>query len=86
MVGIPAETPRDAVAALIADVMALAVHLDKTLGVRLIPVPGAKPGDVYDLGGLYGQVAVIDLPHSGEVALVQRRGVAPPGIERLKKG
>ncbi|ABO09419.1 PFL family protein [Pyrobaculum calidifontis] len=86
MVGIPAETPRDTVAALIADVMALAVHLDKTLGVRLIPVPGAKPGDVYDLGGLYGQVAVIGLPHSGEVALVQRRGVAPPGIERLKKG
>jgi len=85
MVGIPGDASPEAVAALIADVMALAVHLDKPLGVRLVPVPGAKPGDVYDLGGLYGSVAVMDLP-SSKIPLVSRGGTAPPGVERLKKG
>jgi uncharacterized protein (UPF0210 family) len=85
MVGIPGDASPEAVAALIADVMALAVHLDKPLGVRLVPIPGAKPGDVYDLGGLYGSVAVMDLP-SSKIPLMARGGTAPPGVERLKKG
>ena len=85
MVGIPGDASPEAVAALVADVMALAVHLDKPLGVRLVPVPGAKPGDVCDLGGLYGSVAVMDLP-SSKIPLMARGGTAPPGVERLKKG
>ena len=86
MVGIPGDASPDAVAALIADVMALAVHLDKPLGVRLVPVPGAKPGDVYELGGLYGSVAVVDASSYSRIPLVSRGGTAPPGVERLKKG
>ncbi|MEM1571246.1 PFL family protein [Pyrobaculum sp.] len=86
MVGIPADVGPDVVAAIIADVMALAVHLDKPLGVRLIPVPGARPGDIYDLGGLYGRVAVVDASRYSKIPLVARPGTAPPGVERLKKG
>ncbi|MEM1597310.1 MAG: PFL family protein [Pyrobaculum sp.] len=86
MVGIPGDAPVDAVAALIADVMAMAVHLDKPLGVRLVPVPGGRPGAVYNIGGLYGSVPVVDLKAPGPVSLVKRGGTAPPGIERLKKG
>ncbi|MFN3805367.1 MAG: PFL family protein [Pyrobaculum sp.] len=86
MAGIPGDTPVEAVAALIADVMAIAVHLDKPLGVRLVPIPGGKPGDVYDLGGLYGKVAVMELPSYGKIPLASRGGTAPPGVERLKKG
>ncbi|MFN7104974.1 MAG: PFL family protein [Pyrobaculum sp.] len=86
MAGIPGDTPTEAVAAVIADVMALAIHLDKPLGVRLVPIPHGKPGDVYDLGGLYGKVAVIDLASRGPIALMSRSGVVPPGVERLKKG
>jgi uncharacterized protein (UPF0210 family) len=86
MVGIPADASPEAVAALVADVMALAVHLDKPLGVRLVPIPGAKPGDVYDLGGLYGSVAVIDVSRYSKIPLMARGGTAPPGVERLKKG
>ncbi|ACB39848.1 PFL family protein [Pyrobaculum neutrophilum] len=86
MAGIPGDAPPDAVAALIADVMAAAVALDKALGVRLVPIPGAKPGDVYDLGGLYGRVVVMDLGKYGDIPLARRRGTAPPAVERLKKG
>lgn len=86
MVGIPGDASRDVVAAIIADVMALAVHLDKPLGVRLVPIPGGKPGDIVDLGGLYGQVAVVDISKYTTVPVVHRRGTAPPGVERLKKG
>ncbi|MGB9704720.1 MAG: PFL family protein [Pyrobaculum sp.] len=86
MVGIPAEAGPDVVAAVIADVMALAVHLDKPLGVRLVPIPGGRPGEFYDLGGLYGKVAVVDVSRYGKIPLVSRGGTAPPGVERLKKG
>ena len=86
MVGIPGDASPEAVAALVADVMALAVHLDKPLGVRLVPIPGAKPGDVYDLGGLYGSVAVMDVSRYSKIPLMARGGTAPPGVERLKKG
>ncbi|MEM1932194.1 MAG: PFL family protein, partial [Pyrobaculum sp.] len=62
------------------------VHLDKPLGVRLVPVPGGRPGEVVDLGGLYGKVTVMDLAQFKKIPLVSRKGTAPPGVERLKKG
>lgn len=86
MAGIPGDAPEEAVAALIADVMAIAVSLNKSLGVRLVPIPGGRPGDVYDLGGLYGRVVVMDLGKYLSAPVVKRGGVAPPSVERLKMG
>lgn len=86
MVGMPAEASPDVVAAAIADVMALAVHLDEPLGMWLVPIPGGRPGEFHDLGGLYGKVAVLDLSRYGKIPLMSRGGTAPPGVERLKKG
>ncbi|MFB6490132.1 MAG: PFL family protein [Thermoproteus sp. AZ2] len=86
MAGIPGDAPEEAVAALMADVMAIAVSLNKPLGVRLVPIPGGKPGDVYELGGLYGRVVVMDLGKYLSAPVVKRGGVAPPGVERLKMG
>ncbi|MEZ0247844.1 MAG: PFL family protein [Thermoproteus sp.] len=86
MAGIPKEAPPDVVAALIADVMALATSLDKPLGVRLVPIPGGRPGDVYELGGLYGRVVVMDLGRYGDIPLARRTGVVPPSVWRLRAG
>ncbi len=86
MAGIPGDAPPDVVAALIADVMALATALDKPLGVRLVPIPGGKPGDVYELGGLYGKVVVMDVGRFKEIPLAKRRGVVPPSVWRLRAG
>lgn len=86
MAGIPGDTPPEVVAALVADIMALATALDKPLGVRLVPVPGGRPGDTYDLGGLYGRVVVMDVGRYKEIPVVRRGGVAPPGVWRLRAG
>lgn len=86
MVAIPGETPPETLAALILDVMAVAVALDKALGVRIIPVPGAKAGDKVDFGGLLGSTVVIDVPKFSASNFVKRGGLIPPPIRRLDKG
>jgi len=44
-VPLPGETPPEVLAALVLDVAALAVRLDKPLTARLFPVPGKRAGD-----------------------------------------
>ena len=47
-VPLPGDVPTDELAAIILDVAALAVRLDKPLTARLMPVPGARAGDPVD--------------------------------------
>jgi uncharacterized protein (UPF0210 family) len=86
MVAIPGDTSPEMIAALILDVMAVAIALDKALGVRVIPVPGAKPGDVVDFGGLLGTTVVMSIPKYDVKQFVSRGGLIPPSIKRLDKG
>lgn len=86
MLAIPGDTPIETVAGVILDVMAAAVSLDKTLGVRLVPVPGARPGDRVELGGLLGSTIVVGLPPFKPTRLVRRGGLLPPGTVRLGRG
>ena len=65
MIAIPGDTPPETIAAIIADEMAIGVVNDKTTAVRLIPVPGAKAGDVVDFGGLFGATPVMEVRNSG---------------------
>jgi len=65
MIAIPGDTPPETIAAIIADEMAIGVINDKTTAVRLIPVPGAKPGDYVDFGGLFGAAPVIEVRNAG---------------------
>ena len=86
MVAIPGDVPVETIAAIILDVMAAAIALDKTLGVRIIPVPGAKAGDKVDFGGLLGSTIVMDIPRFNCRKFVERKGLIPPSIKRLDKG
>lgn len=61
MVAIPGDTPPETISAIIADEMAIGVANNKTTAVRIIPVPGAKAGDTIDLGGLLGELIVMDV-------------------------
>jgi len=65
MIAIPGDTPAETIAGIIADEMAIGVINDKTTGVRLIPVPGAKPGDRVEFGGLFGSATVIEVRNAG---------------------
>jgi len=65
MIPIPGDTPSETIAAIIADEMAIGVINNKTTGVRLIPVPGAKPGDRVEFGGLFGGGTIMEVHNSG---------------------
>ena len=61
MVLIPGDTPPETIAGLIADEMAIGVINNKTTAARLIPVPGAKAGEIVDFGGLFGASPVMEV-------------------------
>ena len=85
MIAIPGDTPAETIAAIIADEMAIGVINDKTTAVRLIPVPGAKAGDVVDFGGLFGSTPVMEVRNSGaSAAFVRFGGRIPAPMQSLR--
>ena len=85
MIAIPGDTPAETIAAIIADEMAIGVMNNKTTGVRLIPVPGAKPGDFVEFGGLFGSATVMDIRNTGaSAAFVRLGGRIPAPIQSLR--
>jgi uncharacterized protein (UPF0210 family) len=85
MIAIPGDTPAETIAALIADEMAIGVINGKTTAVRLIPVPGAKAGEMVDFGGLFGATPVIEVRNSGaSEAFVHFGGRIPAPIQSLR--
>ena len=85
MVGVSKKQGKDKVIGLISDVLALGVVLNKTLGVRVIPVD-EEPGKVIDLGGLLGRVVVMKLKDIDVSAFTSLSGYMPSGIKRLEFG
>jgi len=85
MIAVPSDTPAETLAAIIADEAAIGLMNDKTTGVRLIPVPGAKAGDRVDFGGLFGSATVIEVHNAGASgAFVRLGGRIPAPIQSLK--
>ncbi|MDY0171081.1 MAG: PFL family protein [Thermoguttaceae bacterium] len=84
MIAVPGDTPAETLAALIADEMAIGVINDKTMAVRLIPVPGAKAGDMVDFGGLFGRAPVMAVRNAGaSEAFVHFGGRIPAPLQSL---
>jgi len=86
MIPLPGDVTPDQLASLIGDIAALGILLNKSLGVRLLPIPGAKPGDVVELGGLLGKSPVMEIGNYDAGKLIRRGGVVPPFITRLGMG
>jgi len=85
MIAIPGDTPAETIAAIIADEMAIGVINDKTTAVRLVPVPGAKAGEVVDFGGLFGSMPVMEVRNPGASrTFVQFGGRIPAPIQALR--
>ncbi|MDD5775608.1 MAG: DUF711 family protein, partial [Candidatus Omnitrophica bacterium] len=55
----------------------------KTTGVRLIPVPGKKPGDMVVLGGLLGIAPVMAVNGFSSREFMQRGGRFPAPVTSL---
>ncbi len=85
MIAIPGDTPAETISAIIADEMAIGVINDKTTAVRLVPVPGAKAGDIVDFGGLFGAMPVMEVRNAGASrAFVRFGGRIPAPLHSLK--
>ncbi|MGC9105070.1 MAG: PFL family protein [Thermoprotei archaeon] len=85
MVGVSKSQGKDKVIALISDVLSLGITLNKTLGVRLIPVD-SPPGTYVDLGGLLGRVAVVKLEDVDVSKFASLGGFFPTTVKRLEIG
>lgn len=84
MVAVPGDTPTSVISAIIADEAAIGVINNKTTGVRIIPVPGAKVGDAIEYGGLLGKVVVMDAGQSGCERLISRGGRIPAPLQGIR--
>jgi len=83
MVCVPGDTPPEIISAIIADEMAIGMVNNKTTAVRIIPIPGAGPGDTYDFGGLLGEGIVQGTSRYSPAGFIRRGGRLPAPIRAL---
>ena len=84
MIMLPGDTKAETIAGLILDEAAIGMTNRKTTGVRVIPVPGAKVGDTFDFGGLFGGGTVTaPVCPTGNEAFVHHGGHIPAPIHSL---
>jgi uncharacterized protein len=83
MIVVPGDTPRNALAGTIADVMAIGMVNGKTTGTRLIPAHGRKVGDWVNLGGLFGEAPVMAVSTFGNDRFIRRGGRIPAPLQSL---
>ena len=84
MIAIPGDTSAELIAGMIADEAAIGVMNHKTTAARLIPVPGTKPGDEVNFGGLLGYAPVIPVHAKGNDAFVHRGGFIPAPVHGFR--
>ena len=81
---IEGEPVADSRAAIMADELAIGVINNKTTATRLVPVPGAKAGDLVDFGGLFGHSPVLEVRNVGvSEEFVQFGGRIPAPLQSL---
>lgn len=84
MILIPGDTSEATISAIIADEMAIGVINNKTTAARLIPVPGAKAGEVIDFGGLFGAAPILDVRNDGgSKEFIRHAGRIPAPLQSL---
>ncbi|UIZ93181.1 PFL family protein [Corynebacterium sp. CNCTC7651] len=84
MIAIPGDTSAELIAGMIADEAAIGVMNHKTTAARLIPVPGTKPGDEVNFGGLLGYAPVIPVSQVGNAAFIKRGGFIPAPVHGFR--
>ena len=84
MIVIPGDTTPEVISGIIADEAAIGMINNKTTAVRLIPVPGKKPGDTVEFGGLLGYCPVMPVRNQwSSEAFVARGGRIPAPVRSL---
>ncbi len=85
MLVLPGDIAPETLSAIIADEMAIGMINSKTTAARLIPVPGAKPGDEIEFGGLFGAGPVLEVVGDGlSSAFIRHGGQIPAPVHSLR--
>jgi len=84
MFAVPGDTDPQVISAIIADELAIGVVNQKTTGVRIIPAPGKKAGQVLHMGGLLGSAPVMDVANIASPGLLNRGGRIPAPVQSLR--
>ena len=84
MIAVPGDTSADTISAIIADEAAVGMVNSNTTAVRIIPVPGAKVGDMMEMGGLLGSAPVMPVHAASSAAFIARGGRIPAPLQSLK--
>ena len=82
MIAIPADTPSETIAAMIADEAAIGVINQKTTAVRIIPK--GKEGAMIAFGGLLGTAPVMRVNKASSADFIARGGQIPAPIHSFK--
>ena len=84
MIAISGDVSAATISGIIADEAAIGVINNKTTGVRIIPVPGKKVGDVVEFGGLLGYCPIVPVRSEwSSEAFIARGGRIPAPIRSL---
>lgn len=84
MIAIPGDTPWETIACIMADEVAIGVINHKTVGVRLIPVPGKRAGEKAVFGGLLGEATIIPVNRFQGARFILRGGRVPAPLTSLR--
>ncbi len=83
MIAVPGDTSASTISAIIADEAAIGMINNKTTAVRIIPVPGKKPGDRVEFGGLLGHCPVMPVNSFKADKFIARGGRIPAPVRSL---
>ena len=83
MIAVAGDVSAATLSGIIADEAAIGVVNNKTTAVRLIPVPGAKVGDVVEYGGLLGYCPIVPVNRFSSEAFIARGGRIPAPVRSL---
>jgi len=81
---VPGDIPVETVSAIIADELSIGVVNNKTTAVRIIPVPGKKPGDWVKFGGLLGEGPVMAYNKFSSKEFIKRGGRLPSPVTSMR--
>ena len=84
MIAIPGNTTAETISAIIADESAIGMVNNKTVAVRVIPVPGKDVGDTVEFGGLLGHAPIIPVHPFNSIDFVHRGGRIPAPLQSLR--
>jgi hypothetical protein len=80
MIPIPGDISPYTLMGIILDEMAIGVMHNKTTAVRILPVPGRRPGEWVEFGGLLGRAPIVKVNETPCEGLFERGGRIPPPI------